>query len=174
MFNVAYTISSLFVGNYLIKIGRKNSILFGYACEVITTLSFGLISYIEDDNYFLGMAIIIRLCTGTVDAFINTSAMSIITIEFSEQRELFCGYCEMGYGLGLMLGPVFGSIIYSYTNYRDTFYIFTGMVFIGFVVSFFLIPWEINYKKTCDEDESEEKDEAKKEKSKEEGETEEE
>ena len=42
---------------------------------------------------------------------------SIITYEFSHNREKYIGLAEAFTGLGLMLGPVMGSFLYTYLSY---------------------------------------------------------
>lgn len=59
----------------------------------------------------------------------------------------------MGTGLGLMAGPVLGSLIYSAVGYRDTFFIFGGILVIGLLLCILLIPQELNFKKNNLEEE---------------------
>ena len=40
---------SLLIGHFLLKIGRKNSIIFGYFVEILTCVAFGFMAYIEDE-----------------------------------------------------------------------------------------------------------------------------
>jgi hypothetical protein len=48
-------------------------------------------------------------------------------------------------GVGLMLGPVLGSLIYGFMGYEDTFYVFTGFISLGAIVVIFLLPTSINF-----------------------------
>lgn len=64
---------------------------------------------------------------------------SVVGIEFPENRETFVGYCQSACGIGLMSGPVIGSIIYKYLAFQYTFVVFSGfMLFCGLIVLFFL------------------------------------
>lgn len=59
-------------------------------------------------------------------------------------------------GLGLMIGPVLGSLIYSSLGYRDTFFVFGGILIVGLVLCIILIPNNVNFKKNnLDEDNQE-------------------
>jgi hypothetical protein len=43
-----------------------------------------------------------------------------------------------------MFGPVLGSLLYSALDYSMTFYTFSGIVFLGFIQAFFLLPKRLN------------------------------
>jgi MFS family permease len=68
----------------------------------------------------------------------------VVTIEFPKKREEYCGYCESAVGIGLMAGPVIGSLIYGLVGYEYTFYCFSGIIALGLILSFFLLPNRIN------------------------------
>ena len=47
-------------------------------------------------------------------------------------------------GIGLMLGPVIGSIINNYLGYSATFFTFAGFIGIGGLISFIFLPKSLN------------------------------
>lgn len=54
---------------------------------------------------------------------------------------------EASAGLGLMLGPVLGSFIYTFTNdYMNTFLAFGVILFLNFILIFFALPNSLNHK----------------------------
>jgi hypothetical protein len=59
---------------------------------------------------------------------------------------IYLGFCSTVRGLGCMLGPVVGQIIYSGTNYNFgwTFYIFAGILTPFMLMAFFLLPKSLN------------------------------
>jgi hypothetical protein len=44
-----------------------------------------------------------------------------------------------------MLGPVIGVLIYSYSNFELTFYMFAGFLFLGMLLILFVIPNSLNH-----------------------------
>lgn len=52
----------------------------------------------------------------------------------------------MALGLGLAIGPVIGSVVYSLLDYLNTFYFFAGYIFIIGTVCVTLIPSRLNGK----------------------------
>lgn len=57
----------------------------------------------------------------------------------------------MAIGLGLTLGPVFGSLLFAWIGYVNTFYVFTGFIFIQSTICMFLVPKAINNLKQDDQ-----------------------
>jgi len=75
---------------------------------------------------------------------ISVSIPSIISIEFPEDKELYLGYLGMAEGTGCTLGPLFGSLVYRWLNYVDTFYFFTFYIFAIGMSTVAFIPSRIN------------------------------
>ena len=75
---------------------------------------------------------------------VATSAYSIVSIEFPDQREVYIGYCQTAVGLGLLMGPVIGTTIYGFAKYQNTFYILAGILTLSFLTAIFMLPSRIN------------------------------
>ena len=68
----------------------------------------------------------------------------MITIEFASKREEYIGYCQSACGIGLMVGPIMGSMIYSHVGYENTFFIFSGMLLVSCIFVYFILPARLN------------------------------
>jgi predicted MFS family arabinose efflux permease len=68
-----------------------------------------------------------------------------VTIEFPDKREEYMGYCESAVGVGLMIGPVLGSLVYGWVQYSGTFYVFGSVIFVGLVTVSLLLPSRLNH-----------------------------
>ena len=75
---------------------------------------------------------------------ICVSIPSIIATEFPDQQEIYLGYAGMAMGVGLCAGPLMGSLVYSFLNYVQTFYLFSGYVFLTGILAIFMIPSKVN------------------------------
>ena len=155
MFQVAYLIMAPIVGQNLQRFGRKNMILAGYVICILATLGFGVCANIspkqtkdDKDNsgskLFFGLSIAIRFIQGIGDSMVATSAYSIVSIEFPDQREVYIGYCQTAVGLGLLMGPVIGTTIYGFAGYQLTFYILAAILTLSFATAIFMLPARIN------------------------------
>jgi MFS family permease len=95
---------------------------------------------------FFGIAMVVRGFQGFANSFIGTSIYSMTTIEFPEDREKYIGYVELSLGLGLMLGPVLGSVFMNLTggSFEYTFYIFGFLIALGGLFAFCALPNYLN------------------------------
>lgn len=69
-----------------------------------------------------------------------------MTYKFSDNREKYLGMGESAAGLGQMLGPMLGSILYSYLHYFGAFMIFAGFLLFAAILSFITLPASLNVK----------------------------
>lgn len=69
---------------------------------------------------------------------------AVITIEFPLEKEKYLGWAEAATGIGLVMGPFIGSILFRFLKYRYTFIVFGGLIGIGGIVLKFLLPNTIN------------------------------
>lgn len=68
-----------------------------------------------------------------------------------ESKQDILGILEAGAGVGSILGPVIGSIVYAHVGYQGAFYTFGGLIFLNLLMSQFLIPDFINNNKKTDD-----------------------
>jgi MFS family permease len=69
----------------------------------------------------------------------------LVTIEFPTKREEYMGYCEASVGVGLMIGPVLGSLVYGFVGYEKTFYVFGAVIGLGLLTVSILLPRRLNH-----------------------------
>jgi MFS family permease len=63
---------------------------------------------------------------------------------FSDDREKYLGMAEAIAGVGLMIGPVIGSFLYSRLGYLGTFLTFSCILLIGCLCVSFALPNMLN------------------------------
>lgn len=68
------------------------------------------------------------------------SIYNIINIEFPEQKVVYSDYCELFSSLGLLLGPIIGSTIYNWLEYKGTFYIIAGLQLLTTIILIIILP----------------------------------
>lgn len=75
---------------------------------------------------------------------IQTTSYAIIAIVFEEEQEKYIGYLEASGGVGMLLGPIVGSVLYEFLDFSYTFFLI-GVVFIALTPVFFMItPSSVN------------------------------
>lgn len=69
----------------------------------------------------------------------STSAMAIVATHYKQEREKMIGLMESSAGVGLLMGPVVGSILYSIGGYILPFFsvgmyiLFSNLIFSSFL-----------------------------------------
>lgn len=126
--------------------GRKNAMIVGTACMLIANTGLGLLALIPYDRWgwFFTCSLLIRFLQGYGDTLATTTALSLISTNYSEEKTKYIGFMEAAGGLGLMIGPAFGSFLYSYLNYAWTFYFLSIAIGINLIVLIIFIPQKLN------------------------------
>jgi MFS family permease len=147
MFEGGILITSPLVGLLLQKVGRKNFIIIGNICMIASSVGFGLTVYIDNDIAFFVVSVLLRTIQGFGDSAASTAIYSIIGSEFPGQTEILFGYFEASVGIGLMIGPVIGQLIFSAVGYEKTFYWTAFILSLPLILQLIFIPNKINKSK---------------------------
>jgi len=68
----------------------------------------------------------------------------VVNQVFSENKAQYISYLEAASGLGMIVGPPLGSLIYGFSGYQWSFYAFSILILSNFAQCVFLIPNKIN------------------------------
>ena len=95
---------------------------------------------------FAGIAFVLRAFEGIGDASLSIAGYSIVTLTYPEKKLIYLGFCSTFRGLGCMMGPVVGQVIYSGTNYNFglTFFIFASILTPFMLNALFMLPRSLN------------------------------
>ena len=135
IYSVAVILLSPIVGKIVGSIGNTNMITIGIATMGFAFIAFGAVPKVSSVNTLLTLGFTLRFIQGGASAFVQTTTYSIATNDFPEKKEQVVGWVEAITGLGLIIGPIIGSILYSLLGYTHTFYIYGSfLVFLSFIV----------------------------------------
>lgn len=67
-------------------------------------------------------------------------AYATITIIFNQNPDKYVGFCGIAYCVGYLSGPTLGAVIYTLTDYTQTFVLFGILVIFGAFAMIFIIP----------------------------------
>lgn len=87
MFELFLLIASPFVSVWQDKVGRKNFIIIGNICTMLSSIGFGFLTFVESDMLFFGLSLVMRGLGGIGEACTSTTSMAIITLEFTEKKD---------------------------------------------------------------------------------------
>ena len=119
---------SLLLGKMMRKWGRKRILFIGLLIQTIGIILFGILDNIDDGKTFLSLAITSRLLQGIGMSSCNSIVFAFIPTLYPDSIDEKIGLLEMSAGIGLMLGPLMGSLIYLIGGYEVPFYLM-GAIF---------------------------------------------
>lgn len=112
-FPLGSLIFSVFVDRIVFLLGRKQTLVLGCFLEGVFIILFGFLYLIDGKVPFIVISFILRFCQGFANCFIFASLIAIITAVYPDDYAKRIGVNEFVIGLGLMLGPMIGSVFFS-------------------------------------------------------------
>ncbi len=132
-----YSLSVIFcsplVGIAIIKFGRPKIISFGIFLMGLCFLAFGIVDKIQNQHLIVLFSIILRVLQGASSAFIQTTCYAIAINDYPDKQEAMIGYIEAVTGVGLIIGPIIGSTLYTFLGFDLTFYLY-GLAILLFAI----------------------------------------
>lgn len=128
-------ISSLAVGKLLTSVGRRIILITGMLLLGLSMVAFGFIHFCPNTLVLTIVCLILRSVEGIAASMIVTTWYSIVAITYRANQLRYLGFLESTWGIGMMIGPLIGSILYDFFGFNITFYIL-GSVFV--IISPFL------------------------------------
>jgi len=131
IYSVAVVLCSPVIGSIMALMGRRNLVVFGMILMGCSFIVFGMLTYLDNPVLYVSLALLNRFLQGMASSFIQTTMYSISTNFFPDHKDAMVGYIEAVTGVGLILGPLIGSALYSIGGYLFIFYSF-GSLFVVF------------------------------------------
>mmetsp|Transcript_5071 Transcript_5071/g.3503 ORF Transcript_5071/g.3503 Transcript_5071/m.3503 type:complete len:189 (+) Transcript_5071:93-659(+) len=134
VYSASVIIMSLFVGKVFDRFGPVYTIAYGLFQMGVAIILFGFIEPMNSPLTITFYAICVRLLQGCSSAIIQTTCYIIITKFYPSMQTMLVGYIEATTGLGIILGPLIGSCLYSKLEFQWTFYSY-GTCFLFFAIA---------------------------------------
>ena len=122
IFAFGTTISSIFSGKIVDKVGHKIVLILSIIFMSDCTVSFGLINRIESESYVIAIACLLRFGQGSAYGAANTAVYSFCAQAYPDDVEKSISIMEGVTGIGFMLGPILGSYIYHWIGFSKTYF----------------------------------------------------
>ena len=122
---------SLIFGKYMRFWGRKKLLLMGMMLLIIGFIMFAVIDFTMNQGVFLALSLIGRAIQGLgLSAYTSVSYAYLPLLYSMEELPQKIGYMEATTGIGMLIAPIFGSLLYSALGYQSPFYFMAGIIFI--------------------------------------------
>ena len=114
----------------LTRFGRKNILILGCLCESIAMFAFGLFVYIKSPIAYGILCFVCRIIEGFGNGCLNCSTSSIIAYNYEDNMSNLIGLTQTCVGLGMLSGPIFGSILYEIGGFKLPFFVTGALLFL--------------------------------------------
>jgi MFS family permease len=131
VYSAAVVLWSPYVSSSLIYMASKRTII-GVSMFLmgVCFALFGLTDKITNNNILIACVFANRFFQGMCSATMQTTCYAIATNEFPKKKSLIIGLVEAMTGVGLILGPVAGSLLYSSLGFQNCFYVLGGFIIV--------------------------------------------
>jgi MFS family permease len=82
----------------------------------------GSLKFVDDPTVFVAFSFIWKFLTGIGAGINSTASFAIIAAHYKEDREKTIGMLQACAGLGLLLGPLFGGVLYELGGFIMPFF----------------------------------------------------
>ncbi|CAB3368781.1 Hypothetical predicted protein [Cloeon dipterum] len=127
---------------YLPNLGPRFVYNAGIFVTAISCILFGVLDYVEDHASFLALSFAVRIVEALGSAGTLTATFSIIAAEFPESVATTFASLETFFGLGLIVGPTVGGVLYQFGGFVLPFLVTGIVLLVGGIVSVLLLPGE--------------------------------
>nr|XP_054753894.1 MFS-type transporter SLC18B1-like [Lytechinus pictus] len=136
------TIISPIVGKFLPMIGAKVTLVSGLFLEAAGNVLFGYCVKLHSTTAFIAFAYITRIMVGLGVGTSVTATMTINANTFPNHIARTVGLLETTAGLGLLLGPLFGGLLYQIgkSSYLLPFVVIGGLDMGSMLFSLYFLP----------------------------------
>jgi len=114
-------VCSPFAGRLMTRHGKVIVYLWGLICVALATIAFSLAVLVPAGWPFYAFCLIMRLLQGVGSALEETAAYAIIADIEPERVSFFLGICEISTGVGYMIGPPLGGLLFSLGGFAVPF-----------------------------------------------------
>jgi MFS family permease len=128
----SFVIVSLTIPKILQHYSRKRVFIVGSVVYALSVIGFGMIVLL-DDQMFLIMALMCRSIQGGSNAAVYTTAYSVFSMEYEGADIMkINSYFKSTLGVGLVIGLLFGTLLFMFGGYITPFVVF-GIFFLIYI-----------------------------------------
>lgn len=140
VFEFVIFLSAPVFGNYITKIGSKFMFITGVMVCGVCAILFGLLDKCPDGNIFIIMCFLSRTIEALGASAYITASFAILSNEFPNHVATVIGSLETFSGIGLMIGPTIGSLLYEAGGYGVPFFTLGSILIVCALISAYAMP----------------------------------
>jgi len=127
-------------GKYIGYLGSRRLFIYGTFVAGATNILFGFLEWVEDSTSFLALSLSIRIVSAIGESAFFCAIYPLATKDVPvEKRSTILSVMETMFGLGMMVGPFLGGLLYNIDGFYFPFVICGGSLVICALVSSYLL-----------------------------------
>ncbi|XP_063235319.1 MFS-type transporter SLC18B1-like [Bacillus rossius redtenbacheri] len=128
------------LGKYVDKIGPKTVLNSGIVVAAASCILFGLLHLLQGRWLFIGLSFLLRIVESMGASAATVAAFSITAAAFPSRVATTFATLEIFYGLGFIVGPLIGSLLYSVGGFVLPFAVMGGVLLCDGLLIFCAMP----------------------------------
>jgi len=142
IFELVVFLVSPIIGANLNRLGIKVTLCTGIGAVGVSTVFFGLLDKLENGKVFLAFSFVLRIIAAAGNAAFLTGSFSLIAKEFPDNVATMFAILETFFGLGMILGPFIGGLLYELGGFILPFVILGGALVAATLFVVIMLPKE--------------------------------
>ncbi|XP_071946856.1 MFS-type transporter SLC18B1-like [Antedon mediterranea] len=127
-------------GKFIPVLGARFVFIIGYIITGATNVSFGFFDRIASGTPFVATCLLARAFQGVGTSGVFTAAMTMVAYTFPNKIGRLVGLLEVFTGIGLMIGPFIGGVLYEYGGFILPFVSLGCLMLLFSVILMFVLP----------------------------------
>jgi len=131
-------------GQMLTKVGCKKMVVFGQAFTGCSAIAFGLLDYLDSSPghslLYTLLCFLFRILTALGSAAGSTAGYTIVSIEFKENYSQCYGILQSAIGLGVIIGPAVGGLLYAGGGFVMPFAVLGSVILVSVPLTLYCLP----------------------------------
>lgn len=121
--SISYIFATSLTGKYLKVFGHKKFIIGGILIVILSTVGIGCLEFVWNKTAFIIISFTTKFMLGVGAAMNSVSVFAIIGEFYKDDKEKYIGVLTSSGAIGLVLGPIIGSTLYSIGGYVLPFFV---------------------------------------------------
>jgi len=140
VFELVVFITSPLVGPRIPKLGAPTAFTAGLLTTGSCCVLFGLLDYIQEHDWFIGLSFAVRVVEAIGNSCFLCASFSLIAQEFPSAVASVFSAVETAFGVGLILGPTVGGLMYQIGGYLLPFAVLGTILVLSAFSTLMILP----------------------------------
>ena len=133
-------ILSPIAGKFLPQLGPVSTLFVGSFLEGFAEILFGFIVYTQKQWMFVLFSFLLRIVAGVGASLSRTALISVLSALYPDHVSIIFGILEFASGVGLMVGPFLGGLLYGMGGFKIPFIVTGSFVWLMLGVVMLTLP----------------------------------